>query len=85
MQGASWSSMDFGGNWRLLHYTMKKLYAPFTVIVEQDKLNGPYTIWAVTDLNKEIQGGCCDLWIFTGIKGSPLLIQLSQSQLPNKC
>ena len=55
-QGASWSSMDFGGNWRLLHYTMKKVYAPFMLTVHHDKGDDTYSIWAVSDLNQEIQG-----------------------------
>ena len=61
--------MDFGGNWRLLHYTMQKLYAPFMLTIHHDKQDDKYSIWAVSDLNEEIQGAlhvhnccltCCD-------------------------
>lgn len=54
--GASWSSMDFGGNWRLSHYSMKKVYAPLMLTVHHDKDTDKYSIWAVSDLNEEIQG-----------------------------
>lgn len=26
--GFSWSSLDFGGNWKLLHYSVKRFFAP---------------------------------------------------------
>lgn len=28
----SWSSLDYGGNWKMLHYMAQKFYAPLTVI-----------------------------------------------------
>ena len=31
MQGPSWSSVDAGGHWRLLHYRMQHLFAPMLV------------------------------------------------------
>ena len=54
MQGASWSSTDFGGNWRLLHYTVKKTYAPFIIVAtSQDDSS---EIWAVSDINEPVTG-----------------------------
>lgn len=48
--------MDFGGNWRLLHYTMQKTYAPFLIVAtSQDDSS---EIWAVSDINQPITGWC---------------------------
>ena len=30
-QGFSWSSVDYGGNWKLLHYSVRKLFKPILV------------------------------------------------------
>lgn len=30
-QGFSWSSVDYGGNWKLLHYSVRKLFKPVLV------------------------------------------------------
>lgn len=46
--------MDFGGNWRLLHYTMMKMYAPFLIVASsQDESS---EIWAVSDINEPVTG-----------------------------
>lgn len=34
-QGFSWSSVDYGGNWKLLHYSVRKLFKPILVSGEQ--------------------------------------------------
>ena len=33
---ASWSSLDYGGQWKLLHYLAKRFYAPITVVAIPD-------------------------------------------------
>lgn len=30
-QGFSWSSVDYGGNWKLLHYSVRKMFKPILV------------------------------------------------------
>jgi len=34
---ASWSSLEYGGGWKLLHYAAKRFYAPVLVVVVPDK------------------------------------------------
>ncbi|MEM7106412.1 MAG: glycoside hydrolase family 2 protein [Bacteroidota bacterium] len=38
---ASWSSVDYYGNWKALHYAVKKVFAEFMIspVMEEDKLN----------------------------------------------
>ena len=45
---ASWSSIDYYGNWKALHYTIKKVFAPVIVThsIEQDTLH----TYVVSDL-----------------------------------
>lgn len=54
LQGSSWSSMDFGGNWRLLHYTMQKTYAPFVIVASSQ--DDSSEVWAVSDIKQAITG-----------------------------
>lgn len=46
--------MDFGGNWRILHYTMKKSYAPFIIVASSQ--DDSSEIWAVSDINEPVTG-----------------------------
>ena len=48
--------MDFGGNWRLRHYTMKKTYAPFLIVASSQ--DDSSVIWAVSDINEPVTGIC---------------------------
>jgi beta-mannosidase len=52
---ASWSSIDFFGNWKLLHHTVKEKFAP--VIVATETLpNGTVNIYVVNDLLDDVEG-----------------------------
>jgi beta-mannosidase len=52
---ASWSSIDFYGNWKLLHYRVKEKFAPVIVAME-DLENGAKNIYVVNDLLQEVSG-----------------------------
>lgn len=45
---ASWSSLEYGGKWKLLHYQIKRSYAPLLVATFQDQ-NDNVEIWLVND------------------------------------
>jgi beta-mannosidase len=44
---ASWSSLDYGGNWKLLHYMAKRFFAPVTV--SAIPTDGAFHVTAVND------------------------------------
>lgn len=44
---ASWSSLDYGGNWKLLHHMAKRFYAPY--LVTTVPVDGGWEIRAVND------------------------------------
>ena len=67
---ASWSSLDYSGKWKPLHYNMKRAYAP-VAISSAPKWGDPETIevWAVNDYDVEFEGmAVLDLWTFSGEK-----------------
>ena len=44
---ASWSSLDYGGGWKLLHYMAKRFFAPVTVVAIPDA--GGFQLTAIND------------------------------------
>lgn len=48
--------MDFGGRWRLLHYSMKATYAPFLVSAHHNRSEGSFHVWATSDMTHSISG-----------------------------
>ncbi len=44
----SWSSVEYGGKWKLLHYQIKRSYAPILVSIYQDR-RGEIEVWVVND------------------------------------
>jgi len=45
---ASWSSRDYFGNWKALHYTAHDVFAPISLSLEKTK-NNSFNIWAISD------------------------------------
>lgn len=45
---ASWSSLEYGGKWKLLHYQTKRSYAPLLIAAFQDR-DDNVEIWLVND------------------------------------
>lgn len=48
----SWSSIDYGGKWKLLHYMAKQFYAPLLISVTEED-GGATGIWISSDLLQE--------------------------------
>nr|WP_321463189.1 glycoside hydrolase family 2 protein [uncultured Cohaesibacter sp.] len=46
---ASWSSLEYGGGWKLVHYMARRFYAPVLVAAEPNPKSGEVTIWAIND------------------------------------
>ena len=52
--GASWSSMDWEGRWKMLHYAERKFFAP--VLVSAVEKDGAVDVWATSDVNRPLDG-----------------------------
>lgn len=51
----SWSSIDYFGNWKLLHHTVKEKFAP-VIVATEDLENGAKNIYVVNDLLHDVNG-----------------------------
>ena len=65
---ASWSSIEYGGKWKQLHYHAKRFYAPVAVMVAQDPADDSrFEIWGVNDTTKPATRKLeIALWDFNG-------------------
>ncbi|RVE56873.1 hypothetical protein OJAV_G00210580 [Oryzias javanicus] len=49
----SWSSLEFGGKWKMLHYFARSFFAPLLPVSVED--DGALVIYAVSDLNVDLK------------------------------
>ena len=52
--GASWSSIDYYGKWKALHYNIKKAFSP--VIISHEFKDSHLHVFVVSDLKKSLEG-----------------------------
>ena len=67
---ASWSSLDYSGKWKPLHYRVKRAFAPLAVSAAPKRGNPDVIeLWGVNDRDAAFEGGLTlDLWMFGGEK-----------------
>jgi beta-mannosidase len=53
---ASWSSIDFHGRWKALHYMARRFFAPCLVSAVEDRASGSMEIHATSDLPRPARG-----------------------------
>ena len=46
---ASWASLDYGGQWKLLHYMAKRFFLPVNVVAVPDKASGDLVLKGIND------------------------------------
>jgi beta-mannosidase len=51
----SWSSLDYGGKWKLLHHAARRFFAPVALSVRQDA-DGGVEVWGVNDRREPVRG-----------------------------
>ncbi|MDB5588338.1 MAG: glycoside hydrolase family 2 protein [Devosia sp.] len=49
---ASWSSLDYGGQWKLLHYMAKRFYLPINVVAVPNMENTQITLKGINDIGR---------------------------------
>jgi len=67
-QAPTWSSLEYGGRWKMLHYFAKDFYAP--VIASSYVEDGKFKLYVVSDLMKPITQGAVSLkaWMWSSFK-----------------
>ena len=53
-EGPSWSSMEWGGRWKPLMYTVKRSYAPVVLTPSGVPLGDTFEVWSVNDVMEEV-------------------------------
>ncbi len=49
-QGPTWSSMEYGGKWKALHYVIKRIYNPVMLSCFEDKTSSTIDLYLTSDL-----------------------------------
>ena len=52
---ASWSSLEYGGKWKHLHYQARRFYAPIAVVGAPGEKDGADAIWALNDTAADVK------------------------------
>lgn len=65
--GASWSSVDYHGRWKALHYATKRFFAPVMVSGVADAARKRITVSVVSDLDRTFKGRL--RWVLTDLSG----------------
>jgi len=70
--GFSWTSIDYGGHWRLLHYAVKRFFSP---LLASGSADAWVNAWVTSDVNAELEGALTVEVIdfAAGPKDAPLL------------
>jgi len=76
----SWSSIDFYGRWKALHYMAKNFFAPVLVSGLEDSEAGTVKINVTNDLRKSVKGKVT--WSVTDLSGRKLVSGSKKVKVP---
>ncbi|RLN52524.1 hypothetical protein BBJ28_00022544, partial [Nothophytophthora sp. Chile5] len=54
-QGSSWSSVEYSGRWKSLHYVAKREFAPLILSTHERADDGAMEVYGVSDVNEDLQ------------------------------
>ncbi|MFW6111939.1 MAG: beta-mannosidase, partial [Candidatus Bipolaricaulota bacterium] len=74
----SWSSLEYGGGWKALHYFAKRFYSP--VLVSTRERQQKLEIWLTSDVDQEIEG-TLQLSVFN-LEGKEINSELTDLKIP---
>ncbi len=81
---ASWSSIDYYGNWKALHYYVKRFYEP--VIIDQEQKDNALDFYIISDKLEPLQAELkIDVYNFDGTevyaKSVPVVVEANKSRI----
>ncbi|KUF90640.1 hypothetical protein AM588_10004694 [Phytophthora nicotianae] len=53
-QGSSWSSIEYSGRWKSLHYVAKREFASFIISIHKREDSKAVEVYAVSDVNEDL-------------------------------
>ena len=59
LQAPSWSSTDYGGHWKLLHYAAKRFFSPLLISADYNKVSNIVSVYLTSDINQALSGAPC--------------------------
>lgn len=77
---SSWSSVDYFGRWKALHYLARRFYAPILVSGVEDARSGKVDVYITSDRLSDCQGKLT--WTVTEIAGKALASGSSRVNIP---
>ncbi len=80
--GMSWSSVDYFGRWKALHYLARKFYAPVLVSGLENVQDGTIDIFVTSDLLEAKNGKL--KWNVTDLAGVSLLNESEDLKIPSR-
>lgn len=80
---ASWSSIDYFGRWKALHYMARKFFAPLLVSGVEDEKNGQVEIHVTSDLQTEVQGILS--WKVSDMNGEDIVSASKNINIASSC
>lgn len=80
--GMSWSSVDYFGRWKALHYLARKFYSPMLVSGLEDPKNGTVDLHVTNDLMESAHGKL--RWKTTDLTGKVLAQDSFHVDLPSR-
>ena len=78
--GMSWSSVDYFGRWKALHYLARKFYAPILVSGQENVPNGTVEVFITNDLLEAPYGKLT--WEVTDLDGRSLAQETARVKIP---
>jgi beta-mannosidase len=78
--GSSWSSVDYFGRWKALHYMAKRFYEPVLVSGAEDVKAGKVDLWVTSDSMKDCRGKLT--WAVTTVAGEKIRVGALDVDIP---
>lgn len=78
--GPTWSSIDYFGNWKALHYMAREFFAPVLVSAIEDSDQGTAEVHITSDLQTATTGVL--IWTLTDTTGTPLASNRLDCKIP---
>ena len=77
---SSWSSVDYFGRWKALHYLARRFYAPVLVSGVENAKEGKVEVYVTSDQMSNCQGSLT--WTLTDVAGNTLESGSSSVEIP---
>ncbi|KAL0476295.1 beta-mannosidase [Acrasis kona] len=79
--GPTWSSVDHGGNWKALHYAVKKFFAPIIITSSLNNKTKNWEVHVVSDVNDKVEDMSASIRAYDYEKGLINVVEINKFDL----